>query len=106
MTKFVVRKNGRARCRACSVDAVVENRRKRKRQLVEMFGGKCVICGYKKCQQALEFHHTNPSNKDFNIARKGACRSWEKVVEEARKCILVCANCHAEIHFMIPSFIL
>lgn len=96
-TKFVIRKNGNARCRACSVDAVVECRRKRKRKLVDEFGGQCIICGYKKCPQALQFHHTDPSNKEFDISKKSACLSWNKIIKEAKKCILVCANCHFEI---------
>lgn len=96
-TKFVVRKNGHAACRACVVDAVVECRKKKKRKLVELCGGKCIICGYNKCPQALQFHHMNPSEKSFNISHKGHCRKWEEVVAEVKKCILVCANCHAEI---------
>ena len=65
---------------------------------VEYKGGKCVRCGYKKCVRALEFHHLDPDGKDFPVSSRGACKSWERIKEELGKCILVCANCHAEIH--------
>lgn len=61
-------------------------------------GGKCCICGYSKCNAALEFHHLNPNEKDFGIASKGYTRAWNKVKEELDKCILVCSNCHRELH--------
>ena len=61
-------------------------------------GSKCQICGYRKCREALEFHHLNISEKDFGISDKGYTRSWEKIREELDKCLLVCANCHREIH--------
>ena len=69
-----------------------------KELLVEYKGGKCEICGYNKCIQALEFHHLNPEEKDFGIGAKGYTRSIEKNKEEVDKCIMVCANCHREIH--------
>lgn len=61
-------------------------------------GGCCQICGYKRCIEALEFHHLDPKQKDFGISHKGYTRSWEKVKEEVEKCILLCANCHREAH--------
>lgn len=62
---------------------------------VEHMGGKCSICGYDKCLSALTFHHINPWDKDFEISSK---MSWEAIVQELKKCALVCSNCHAEIH--------
>lgn len=70
-----------------------------KAQAVAYKGGKCSICGYDKCIQALEFHHLD-TNKDFGIGDNGYTRAWSKVKEELDKCILVCANCHREIHYM------
>jgi len=70
--------------------------RKRKRIMIESFGGKCNICGYNKCITALEFHHLNPEEKDITLS--GSIYSWEKTKEELKKCICVCANCHREIH--------
>lgn len=75
----------------------VKWRKRLKSKLVEEFGGKCQICGYCKCQQALQFHHIDPSLKEFSIAQYGNTRAYEKSREEAKKCILVCANCHVEV---------
>lgn len=86
------------RRRKMSVKHVSERRRKIKEMSIEYKGGKCIICGYDKCNGALEFHHLDPSEKDFNISRKGITRSWDRVKEELDKCICVCANCHREIH--------
>ncbi|MBM3244609.1 MAG: hypothetical protein FJZ15_02305 [Candidatus Omnitrophica bacterium] len=79
--------------------AAVHKRRKKIRQMaIEYKGGKCSVCGYDNCIEALEFHHTNSSGKDFSISEKGYTRSWAKVKEELDKCMLLCANCHREIH--------
>ena len=74
------------------------NRRWRlKSELIELLGSKCQICGYNRSNAALEFHH-NKSNKEFSIGvlLKGSSR--QKLLKEARKCILLCANCHREVH--------
>ena len=86
----------------CSINCknkyyVTENRRKVKRKLVEHFGGKCVLCGYDKSYSALQFHHVN-KDKSFGIAASGLTRSYKDLLNEAEKCILICANCHAEQH--------
>ena len=55
----------------------------------------CSLCGYNKCAEALCFHHSDPSTKSISqLARKGL----PKVMEEIKKCIVLCANCHAEEH--------
>jgi hypothetical protein len=72
-------------------------RRRTKEKAVEYKGGKCVICEYNKCISALEFHHLDPSKKDFTLS-KNMCTAWDKIKDELDKCILVCANCHREIH--------
>ena len=61
-------------------------------------GGSCKRCGYDRCLEALDFHHLDPTKKDFSISSKGYTRSWKKVQAELDKCIMVCANCHREIH--------
>jgi len=61
-------------------------------------GGKCLVYGYAEYQGALEFHHFDNKAKDFGLSEKGVTRSWEKIRQELDKCILVCANCHREIH--------
>ena len=74
------------------------SRRKLKEKLVEYKGGKCEICGYDKCIAALDFHHLDPNEKEYAICN-GDYKSFEKVKKEVDKCILVCANCHREIHY-------
>src|SRR6478609_5519441 len=72
---------------------------KRKIELITIRGGKCENCGYCKNYSALQFHHTNPSDKDHQLdLRSLSNRSMEAIMEEFSKCILLCANCHAEHH--------
>jgi hypothetical protein len=85
--------------------AAVHKRRKKIRQMaVEYKGGKCELCGYNRCIEALEFHHNNSSGKDFGISDKGYTRSWKRVKEELDKCLLICANCHRELHAQSAAF--
>ena len=79
-----------------SLKRTTERRKERKEILVKGFGGKCQICGYNKCITALEFHHINPELKDINFYTTNY--SWEKIINECKNCICVCANCHREIH--------
>jgi len=76
--------------------AVVDWRKRKKIELVDYKGGCCEKCGYNKSFEALQFHHINPSEKDFTIS--GKSYSVERLKKEVDKCILVCANCHIEIH--------
>jgi hypothetical protein len=78
--------------------AVIARRKKLKLLALEYKGNKCTFCGYDRCSSALEFHHLEKSNKHFGISQKGFSRSWTKVKAELNKCILVCSNCHKEIH--------
>lgn len=57
-------------------------------------GGKCIICGYNKCQAALDFHHTDPLIKE---GVKDYVK-FEQNKKELDKCVLVCCRCHREIH--------
>lgn len=91
------------RCIKCSSEAVQRRREKLKVLAVEYKGGCCSVCGYNKCVAAMDFHHIDPNEKDFGISAKGLTRSWEKLKEELDKCILVCSNCHREIHFELDS---
>lgn len=76
----------------------VKNFRKRnKERAVEYKGGKCEKCGYEKCTSALEFHHLEPKEKDFSPSQN-MNMAWDKIKVEIDKCILVCSNCHREIH--------
>jgi hypothetical protein len=77
----------------------VQKRRERVRLMAVSYkGGRCQVCGYDRCIEALEFHHLDPSQKDFGISYKGYTRSWDKVKEGVGRCILLCANCHRETH--------
>jgi hypothetical protein len=74
-----------------------------KRILVEEAGGCCAVCGYGRCIINLHFHHVDPSTKSFPISM-GKGKSLASYRDEARKCVLVCANCHGEIESgLIPS---
>ncbi len=80
------------------VRAVSKRRRKIRELAVEYKGGKCFYCGYSKYIGAFDFHHLKNNGKDFGISDKGYTRSWSRVKQELDKCILVCANCHRELH--------
>lgn len=67
------------------------------RMLVEEAGGACSLCGYDRWVGALQFHHIEPASKDFHLAHRGHSRSLSRSRREMSKCILLCANCHAEI---------
>lgn len=79
-------------------ERLADRRRIIKKRAAEYLGGKCSICGYSKSVRALEFHHINPLEKSFGISAKGLARKWDILKPELDKCILVCSNCHAEIH--------
>jgi hypothetical protein len=78
------------------IQAVKKRRKKLKQMAVEYLGGKCMICGYNRCINALEFHHLE--DKRFGFSSRGITRSWQRTKEELKKCVLVCSNCHKEIH--------
>ena len=82
-------------------DYVKDRRRKVKELLVNYKGGKCEICGYDKCLGALDFHHLDPNEKEFSISSSNIYKNIDKLKEEVDKCILVCANCHREIHYNV-----
>lgn len=71
----------------------------KKLQLIELFGGKCEICGYDKNISAFDFHHVNPDDKKFEVKVQWLkSASEEDILEEAMKCMLLCSNCHRELH--------
>jgi hypothetical protein len=72
--------------------------------LVEEAGGACVLCGYADCPAALQFHHVDPSQKSFSLSRQGVTRSLARAGEEAAKCVLLCANCHAKVEAGLVNF--
>jgi len=85
--------------RAKYLSAAVSKRRKKLREMAREYkGNKCAICGYNKSSRALSFHHIDSRKKEFGLSARGLTRSWEKIKEEIDKCILICANCHMEVH--------
>ncbi|MFA5340803.1 MAG: hypothetical protein WC332_03400 [Clostridia bacterium] len=86
-TKTAAYKAGRRRHYA-------RNRLKRQDVMDKLKVPGCSLCGYSKCNNALEFHHINP-DKERKPSQAGTITS---LLKEVSKCILVCANCHREIH--------
>ena len=80
------------------IEAVRKRRKKVRQMAIDYKGGQCQICGYDRCPEALEFHHLDEAEKDFGISDKGYTRSWSRMKQEVEKCLLLCANCHREVH--------
>ena len=98
-SEFYQSKKSSSYCKSCIVQSNLERQRNTKSLAVEYKGGKCSICGYSKSMAALEFHHINPNEKDkdyFNM-RGGLSPNLKT---ELDKCVLLCANCHREIHHL------
>jgi hypothetical protein len=100
MTEFALYSGGRAgrrwRCKRCVGEAVTRRLQKVKRILVEEAGGCCAVCGYDRTVFNLHFHHVDRKTKSFPIS-VAMGRSLGAYRDEAKKCVLVCANCHGEI---------
>jgi ferredoxin len=94
---------GRYRCRRCRNEYRAERRRRVKRTLVEEACGHCGLCGYVGPAAAMHFHHRDPEAKAFNLSAQGVARSLSAARAEAAKCMLVRANCHAELEAPAPD---
>lgn len=82
-----------------SSQSVKDWRRKTKTRMIDAMGGRCSICSYQKSQNALEFHHLDPAEKDFSFGSiRSNPKNWPAIVAELSKCVLLCANCHREVH--------
>jgi transposase len=97
LTEFWLEGRGYYRCKRCRMERVVRRRRKLKALLVAEAGGHCFNCGYDRCVAALHFHHVDRNTKLFNLSMQGVTRSLARAKAEAEKCVLLCANCHAEV---------
>lgn len=84
-------------------DAVIRWRQNAKRKLIAGFGGHCGICGYSKSEWAFAFHHLDPGEKEFSLAQRGMPRSWKKMIDEIAKCVMLCHNCHTEVHHGVTA---
>lgn len=92
----------RADCKECHSGHMKAKYQEKKQEIQQVkTGWSCQKCGYNKCPEALDFHHTDPSQKETTIARMIAnSYSLEKAMEEIQKCIVLCANCHREFHYL------
>lgn len=92
-------------CKSCSCEQTVERQRRLKQEAINYLGGKCKRCGYDKCQAAFDFHHRDPSEKEFTLAHLKTTAFNDKIKKELDKCDLLCANCHREVHWEEKEFI-
>ena len=106
----IINSNGWSRkyCYNCSPSYDDTNRsnairRAMKKEAVKRLGGCCQKCGYNKSIYALNFHHIDPSQKDYGLSERGNVHSWEDYWKEVQKCQLLCANCHAELHEQLEN---
>ncbi len=92
-----IEKNGREKlkCKKCAVAWMVKSKKKNKLTLINELGGKCAVCGYGKYYGSLHFHHIDPSLKESSVAHLIA--GIDRARKEAKKCVLLCANCHYEV---------
>lgn len=89
--------------KACMAkEGVNRLRRKRKLGVIKYLGGSCQRCGFDEHESALQFHHRDPSQKDFGINR-GISKRFELVKAELDKCDLLCANCHSIVHALLAQ---
>ena len=96
-TEFVLEGRSYYRCARCRMERVSARRKHVKQAMVERAGGACALCGYDRSVAALQFHHLDPSIKEFALSERGLTRAIKRVQAEADKCVLLCANCHAEV---------
>jgi transposase-like protein len=95
-TPHVRGSDGYWRCRRCRAEAVIRRRAQIRTTLIAEAGGACARCGYSEHPAALQFHHLDPATKAFTL-RNGDTRSLTRMRAEAAKCVLLCANCHAQV---------
>jgi len=85
-------------CKSCNSERAMKRERDGKKQAVEYMGGCCSVCEYERCIWALEFHHLDPAKKSKTYNRRFTSWSFDRQKKELKNCIIVCANCHREIH--------
>ena len=85
-------------CKSCNYQRKTDNTKVIKQHFVDYKGGSCSLCAYNKCLSALEFHHVDPKKKEFRLSRIQGKKNLHSYYNELEKCILVCSNCHKEIH--------
>jgi hypothetical protein len=102
---FILEGRGSYRCLRCRAEAVARRRRVIKETLVREAGGCCFVCGYDRYAGALQFHHVDRGEKAFALSDQGISRSLARAREEAKKCVLLCSRCHAEVEAGIVDLV-
>jgi hypothetical protein len=96
---FYINSNGKTHswCKMCNDKISYKKQKELKQKCVDIKGGKCVFCGYNKYVGSMDFHHIDPNKKEYSISDLRTY-SFDKLKVELDKCILVCRNCHGELH--------
>lgn len=102
-TTFVLEGRGYYRCKECRSERISRRRRRLKEILALEAGGRCRVCGYDRYLGALQFHHLKPEEKRLGLAAGGLTLGLETLRVEARKCVLLCSNCHVEVEAGLTS---
>ena len=98
-TEHYKRSDGYYRCKKCSSESGNKRRKKLKASAVEYKGSVCFDCGLVSEYLSLfDFHHIDPTKKDFSLSVEGRSKSWDTVRKELDKCVMLCANCHRIRH--------
>ena len=91
----------RANCKQCHSETMKRKYQENKKIFNEIKKDlHCEKCGYDKCLEALEFHHISPEIKINTVARLAVHSSTKMAKEEMNKCVVLCANCHREFHYL------
>lgn len=90
-------KNAKYQCKACWNARTAKTGKDKLKQLRDERGGRCERCGYDRCDAALQWHHLDPTQKEFSIGKRRGL-DLEQLRAETSKCQLLCANCHSEVH--------
>ena len=90
-------KNAKYQCKSCWNTRTAKSGKDKLKQLRDERGGCCERCGYDRCDAALQWHHLDPTQKEFSIGKRRGL-DIEQLRAETSKCRLLCANCHFEVH--------
>ena len=87
-------------CKKCKNEYTVKRQQVTRAKAIEYKGGHCERCGFGDYNCALDFHHTDPANKDPSFSNMSGW-SWSRVKSEIDQCQLLCRNCHAIVHWLM-----
>lgn len=103
LEEFYMRKDSksthRAECKLCFDLRILEKRHEKKLFAINYLGGKCIDCKQSFHPNVYDFHHLDPSKKEFAWI-KLRTKSIDKLIKELDKCVLLCANCHRMRHII------